>query len=481
MGDSPLHEQTPTDISGQGQACAATSNVLPHIIPEPLYTIYNRREKLFLVCLGTMATFLSPVTANIYFPAMNVLAEDLHVSYNLINLTITTFLIFQGLAPTFVGSFSDSVGRRPAYLITFVIYLGANLGLALQNSYTALLVLRCLQSAGSSGTLALGNALVSDIATSSERGTYIGYSSMGALLGQVLGPIMGGLLNKFLGWRAIFWFLFIFSAVVLLLFLVLLPETCRAVVGNGSIPPQKWNISLLTYLKQRSLLKSSTALPPSPPPLPSKRPNLLASLKIIFSKQGSLLLLYTGFIFSGFYTITAALPAAFAKNYGFNSLQIGLCYIPFGCGSLTSAILTGKTVDWNFRRHARILGIPITKGRQTSIRHFPIEKARLQIIFPLMFAGSAFMVAYQWVVEAGTNLAGPLILLFPMGFCITGAFTVLSALMVDLWPESPGTATAASNLVRCWMSAGVVAGIGPLIAEWGNGVTGVLIAGGLGR
>jgi MFS family permease len=50
----------------------------------------------------------------------------------------------------FIGSFSDKNGRRPAYFICFIIYLGANIGLALQSSYPALVILRCLQSSGSS-------------------------------------------------------------------------------------------------------------------------------------------------------------------------------------------------------------------------------------------------------------------------------------------------------------------------------------------
>ena len=52
--------------------------------------------------------------------------------------------------------------------------LGANIGLALQNNYAALIVLRCLQSTGSSGTVALGNGVVADIASSGERGKFMG-------------------------------------------------------------------------------------------------------------------------------------------------------------------------------------------------------------------------------------------------------------------------------------------------------------------
>ena len=51
----------------------------------------------------------------------------------------------QAVAPTMVVGLSDSAGRRPAYLVCFVIYIAANIGLAFQKNYVALMVLRCLQ------------------------------------------------------------------------------------------------------------------------------------------------------------------------------------------------------------------------------------------------------------------------------------------------------------------------------------------------
>ena len=75
------------------------------------------------------------------------------MSLELMNLTITAYLICQGIVPSIFGDLADMVGRRPVYLLVFLIYFSANIGLALQNSYPALLVLRMLQSTGSSGEL----------------------------------------------------------------------------------------------------------------------------------------------------------------------------------------------------------------------------------------------------------------------------------------------------------------------------------------
>lgn len=87
----------------------------------------------------------------------------------------------QALAPIVIGPFSDTSGRRPAYFICFTLFIGANIGLAVQNNYVALLLLRCLQSGGSSATGSLANAVIADIATSSERGAAIGYTFAGML------------------------------------------------------------------------------------------------------------------------------------------------------------------------------------------------------------------------------------------------------------------------------------------------------------
>ena len=156
----------------------------------PAYSVFNDRQRKSIIFMVACAGFFSTLSANIYFPALNALSRDLKVSNGLINLTLTSYMIFQGLAPTVFGDLADMVGRRPAYILGFTIYigtplhhltlrfwlmpqLGANIGLALKNNYAALLVLRCLQSSGSSGTVALGSGVVTDIASSGERGRFM--------------------------------------------------------------------------------------------------------------------------------------------------------------------------------------------------------------------------------------------------------------------------------------------------------------------
>jgi MFS family permease len=390
---------------------------------------------------------------------------------------LTATQIFQGIAPTFIGTISDETGRRPSYLICFVIYLGANIGLALQNSYPALFLLRCLQSSGSSGTVALANAVVADLVTSAERGSYIGYASIGALVGPAFGPVIGGLLCQYLGWRSVFWFLTIYAGILVIIFAIILPETCRKVVGNGSIPPQKWNVSLLTYINLRSQRKIGSVDAQQQTLAYKARINLLNSVRILFDKESGLLLLYSGILFSGFYMVITGMPSLLQEHYDFNTLQIGLCYIPSGCGSLTAAFVIGRLQDWNFRRLAKKQGMVIDKKKQQDISSFPIELSRLQVTIPLVAIAGVVIIGFGWVMEYRTSLAGPLIFLFISTFCLSGAFNGLSTLIVDLNRSSAGTATAAMNLARCLMGAGAVAVVIPILEKIGIGWAPVVIAG----
>lgn len=288
--------------------------------------------------------------------------------------------------------------------------------------------------------------------------------------------MIGGLLIDFLGWRSVFWFLAIFGGVTLITLIVLLPETCRKVVGNGSIPPARWNYSLLAYLNLRRQRKAGV-VSHSVPAAPKSRINPMKSFQIIADKECSVLLLFAGVQFGGFYMVLTALTSQLQAVYGFNSLQVGLCYIPFGCGSMTAAVSVGKFLNWNFRRHAKILGLEISANKQQDITNFPIEAARLEVMIPLILVACASVIAYGWTLEKHVSLAAPLIFLYLMAFSLSGGFQGLSTLIIDLNRDAPGSASAASNLVRCWIGAAAVAIVEPLLKAIGNGWVCVLVAG----
>ncbi|PLN85499.1 major facilitator superfamily domain-containing protein [Aspergillus taichungensis] len=448
-------------------------------LTEP-YTTLSEQEKRWTITLTSMVTFISPVSANIYFPAMNQLAQDLGVSTTMINLSITTFMVVQGIAPLFVASLSDTYGRRPAIIVSLVIYLAVNIGLACQNSFQALMVLRCLQSLGSSIAAVVAASVAVDVVPRAERGRYMIYSTLGVTLGLALGPIIGGVLTQFFGWRSTFWFLVVFSGVMIVLLLLFVPETCRMVVGNGSISAPTWNQPVMEYIRRRAE-QADTEVEDREEKLQmmsaKKRPRPLESVRLACQKENFAVISFVSLLFCGYTAVLSTLPSQLEAKYQFNALQIGLCYIPYGLGSLTSRWTVGKLIDWNFRRHAERCGVEVEKNRQAQLIDMPLEKVRLEITFPVLYACCVFIAGYGWLMNFKTHLSGPLVMLFFMAHLTSGATGTLITLLVDCNVTTPAAATAANNAFRCLLGAGSVAGAIPLIKVISIGWTATLIAG----
>lgn len=334
--------------------------------------------------------------------------------------------------------------------------------------------------------VAIASGVVADCITSAERGSYIGFMSVGTALGPSLSPILGGVLAQYLGWHSIFWFLTIFGAVAFVLFLVFFPETCRKVVGDGSVPPPTWNQSLISYLNERKLLKSGQNsleyYSAERDALARDRhvhfPNPLGTLRIIFEKEAALILIYASVVYAGFYALSTTVSTQFRLIYGYDDVVLGLMFIPISAGGILATITNGKwdPVDGNYRRYAKKLGMPLKKNRQQDLTNFPIERARIEVILPLLYASCVLILIYGWILHERVSVAGPLIILFFLGFTVTGLFKVLTILIVDIAPGKAATATAAFNLTRCWMGAGMTAVVNPMIDAMGTGWTFTLIS-----
>ncbi|RJE19044.1 transporter, partial [Aspergillus sclerotialis] len=471
--NKPTEMSDPSALEEEKKIAAST---------QPVHSAFSKHEKRFIVFMVTMASFFSPLSGQIYYPIMPTLVQNYHLSNALVNLTISTYMILQGLAPSFMGTFADTGGRRPAYILAFAIYTAANIGLALQDSYAALMILRCIQSAGSSGTVSFGYGVIADIATPAERGMYIGPMAAGVMIAPAVGPVFGGLLARYLGWRSVFWFLVIISGGYLGLFIVAMPETARKIVGNGSVPPKEWwRMSLAQFvLSRRRLQRMSTEEQKTHETERARLrtelrktkisfPNPLKSFAILLEKDALIIISYVGLVMFANIALLTTTPNLFGSLYDFNDFQIGLCFIPLGVSACIAAVLNGKVIDNNYARTARKLGFPVDRRKGDDLRHFPIEKSRLQTVFPGMALGIAAFIPYGWVLERRAPLVAPLILQFVISFCFIASLNTLNTLLIDLFPDRPATAAAACNLVRCWLGAVGAAVIDHMLSGMGWG------------
>jgi hypothetical protein len=306
------------------------------------------------------------------------------------------------------------------------------------------------------------------------------------MLGQGVGPVFGGILSKYLGYHAIFWFLVIVSGISLVLILILLPETHRTFAGNGSVPLHGIYKPWIYYIIPQKDVQVD-ANPSSPKKVTWT--TMLAPLIFLVEKDVFITLFFGAIVYTVWSMVTSSTSDLFESVYGLTALEVGLTFLgngvsshpshhhqksnEIGFGCMSGSYTIGYIMDYNHKRterdYCRKHNLPF-ETRITSKTHpdFPIEYARMRNTWWITALFVICTAAYGWSLH--TNLAVPVILQYIIVYCATAIFTINSALIIDMYPGASASATAVNNLIRCEVDAAGVAAIQPIInsisAEW---------------
>ncbi|CCH62364.1 hypothetical protein TBLA_0H00750 [Henningerozyma blattae CBS 6284] len=431
---------------------------------------------MFLVIICSFTGVFSSVAGAIYYPVLQVIQGLFEITEEQVNITIVVYFIFQGIAPSIIGNLADSMGRRPIVIIAVTLYFCACVGLSCCNNYAQLVGLRCLQAAGISPVIAMNSGIMGDVTTRAERAGYVGYVSGFQIIGTALGALIGARLSSRWGWRGIFWFLAIGYWCLHHRLILALPETKRAIVGDGSITPpnyfSKAPILVLPSLRKRLHLNS----PDYESKEEEKKISPLEPLHVFKILDIVIMLVVSGLQYTTWTAHQTALTTSLSRDYHYFVVQIGLCFLPTGICTMISVVGSGKYLNFIYGRmmqkHLAWLEnekqILLEKNANDSKKvdeiisndpyyTFNLCKARLQPgLFTLLLSSCGF-IAYSWCLGSKVHVAA--ILCFS-GFASLFSICMLTmstTLIVDLFPETAAIATACLNLVRCSMSAIIIA------------------------
>lgn len=100
---------------------------------------------------------------------------------------------------------SDALGRKTVVVTSFAIFLAASMGCAAAATLDQLIGFRAAQGVGGAGLYSM--AMITYPELSPPRRIVLSTSALGAIvaLAGVCGPVVGGLLTTYVGWRYVFW------------------------------------------------------------------------------------------------------------------------------------------------------------------------------------------------------------------------------------------------------------------------------------
>lgn len=84
--------------------------------------------------------------ANIFFPALRSLQEDLHATDGLLSATVSLFILGQGVFPCIWSGISEIRGRRTCYIAALCIYIASTAVCSRANTIGLFLGMRIIQS-----------------------------------------------------------------------------------------------------------------------------------------------------------------------------------------------------------------------------------------------------------------------------------------------------------------------------------------------
>jgi hypothetical protein len=90
---SKNHEFKESEITAETQHEDSDGNSLSRIVSGPPYSIFSTKTKVFIVVMVSISALVSPFAATLFYPALNILADQLHVSESLITLSVTTYMV----------------------------------------------------------------------------------------------------------------------------------------------------------------------------------------------------------------------------------------------------------------------------------------------------------------------------------------------------------------------------------------------------
>ncbi len=163
------------------------------------------RYRWWVLLVTSIGALLASLTAGTLVIALPDILRDLHTDLFALLWIVVGYTLVASVLVLNAGRFADMFGRARTYTLGFAIFTVASIFCAIAPDALLLIAGRVIQGIGGALLMACSAALVTDAFPRSELGRALGINAMVIGAGQILGPILGGVLTTF-GWRMVFWF-----------------------------------------------------------------------------------------------------------------------------------------------------------------------------------------------------------------------------------------------------------------------------------
>jgi EmrB/QacA subfamily drug resistance transporter len=160
--------------------------------------------KFWVLLTASLVSSLIMLDSNIVAVSLTAIGRSLHASFVEVQWVVSSYVLTYASLLMGSGGYADLRGRKKSMLIGLVIFAAASVPCGLATDAVTLNLARAAQGVGGAFLLTASLAVLSNTFTGAERNQ--AFAFWGASLGIALaiGPIIGGAITDFIGWRWIF-------------------------------------------------------------------------------------------------------------------------------------------------------------------------------------------------------------------------------------------------------------------------------------
>ncbi|MCP4638223.1 MAG: multidrug effflux MFS transporter [Methyloversatilis sp.] len=365
----------------------------------------SRSPRSLAMVLAALSA-IGPFAIDTYLPAFPAIAAELGATKVQVQQSLTIYLGFFALMTLWHGALADALGRRRVVLWSLVMFFLTSVGCALATQIEHLWIARALQGMCAGAGMVVGRAIVRDLFDGAHAQRLMSTIQLLFALAPAAAPIIGGWVFALSGWRAVFWFLAAYSALMWVVCLVRLPETLD--------PDHRRSLHPVKLARDYAHMYAHPAL--------------------------QALVLAVSMNFAGFFLYVMSAPTFLMEHLGVSPQGFAWLFGPTVAGMMTGS--------WLARRLAGKLA----------------PQRQLKIAYTLMLAAALINVVMNLLVPASLPWAVLPVALYNIGQAL--AMPILSLLALELFPRARGMVSSCQAFVQSLTNTAAAGLVVPLL--WGE-------------
>ncbi|KAJ5718000.1 drug/proton antiporter YHK8 [Penicillium malachiteum] len=394
----------------------------------------SKARRWMIVIIVSMGSLCVTCTSSMYTTTYDQLMKDFNCSQEVATLGLSFFIWGLGIGPLFLSPLSEFYGRRNIYIASFSLFLIWLIPCAVAQNIQTMLVCRFFNGLSGSAFLSVAGGTVGDMFDRQDLAFPMMLYTASPFIGPEVGPLVGGFINDFTHWRWTFYVLLIWTGVLLVSIVFLVPETYHPVLLRRKAQKLRAETGDDRYKAPIEKLHRSVAQTV----LRSMyRPILLLALEPMCLN----LCVFSAILLGILYLFFGAFQLIFEHVYEFTLWQRGLCFMGLFVG-MVLAIISDPLWRRNYARLERNF-LRDNDGDEDFQPEWRLPPAILG--GPLVTIG---LFIFAWTIYSDVHWIGPIIGSGIFGAGVILAYAGIFTFLVDAYPTFAASALAANSFMR---------------------------------